>query len=508
MAHRYTAFIVLSITLSLTAQAQPPVNWERNYGGSELDGFHGMALMPDGGTVAAGLSNSVSAMVEGNNGGVDFWLMRMDAQGNMVWNHNFGGSAEDVAHAVRVGADGNIHVVGHSYSADGFGSQLTELDIVYMRLDPDGVVLHTQRLAGGQGSWPCDVLPLPDGGCLIAATTWIDGAANNADVHLFRLDADGDVVWEERFGGSSYDSAFNMELRPNGELVVATTTRSNDGDVTGHMGFGDGWLLRLDLDGHLIEQRVFGGAYDDQLTRAISTSDGGMVLTGYISYPMLIWGTMQPATRVWATKLSVSGDVQWEHDFGGTMGDYGWHVLPTPDIGYLLFAYAYSPNGDISEFHGTIDAWLIKLNANGNMVWDRSFGGWEIDGPSAILPTPDGGLLLAMGVDAPNAEMSGYLGSVDAWVVKLGGAGVGLDEVLGAAPFIRPDGSGEGYFVDLATGDGSTTMEMLDPSGKAILVRSTVQNNMHLQLGDCAPGVYILRVTSRGQRYTFKLVRA
>lgn len=508
MEHRYAAFIVLSINLSLNALAQPPVNWERNYGGSQLDGFHGMTLMPDGGMVAAGYSNSVSAMVEGNNGGVDFWVMRMDAQGNMAWNHNFGGSAEDIAHAVRVGADGNIHVVGHSYSTGGFGQQLTELDIVYMRLDPDGVVLHTQRLAGGLGSFPCDVLPLPDGGCIIAATTWIDPAANNADVHLFRLGADGIVVWEERFGGSDFDSAFNMELHTNGELVVAATTRSNDGDVTGHMGLGDGWLLRLDLEGNLIEQRVFGGAYDDQLTRAVPMADGGLILTGYISYPMLIFGTMQPTTRVWALKLSASGNVQWEHDFGGTMGDYGWHVLPTADLGYLLFAYAYSPTGDISVFHGTIDAWLIKLNAYGNIVWDRSFGGWDIDGPSALLPTPDDGLLLAMFVDAPNAEMTGYLGSLDAWVVKLGGAGVGFDEVVGTAPFIRSDGSGEGYMVDLASGNGTTTLEVLDPSGQVVLVRSANQNNMHLQLGDYAPGVYILRVTTMGQRYTFKLLRA
>lgn len=491
---------------SVPACAQPLLNWERTYGGTEFDGLGSLALMPDGGILAAGSSRSAGPMVEANNGETDFWIVRTDDMGNMLWNRTYGGSSEDRAWCVRPGMDGTIHLVGHTLSSDAFGTPLADMDIVYMALDPDGEVLHQRRLSDGFGSTANDVLPLPDGGCIITGSTTM--GADDTDVQLFRLDAAGDVVWQQRYGGGHRDVAFASELRAENELVVAATTRSVDGDVTGHLGQGDGWLLRVDLDGNLIDQRVLGDIYDDQLTRAVPTADGGLMLTGYRSKLVDTPFGIVPRTRVWAMKLSAALEVEWDRDFGGTQGDVGRLVLPTPDLGCILFAAAYSFDGDISIYHGEVDAWLIKLDADGDIVWDRTLGGTQEEAVGDILATPDDGLLLSIIAAGPNAEMSTYLGAADAWLVKLGGDGIGIDEHLGTAPIVRSDGTGAGYFVDLAPGAGTTHIALTDLGGKRLFEQGTAGTQVHLPMDAYAPGVYILQVGTGKGRHTFKLLRS
>lgn len=502
-AHLLTLLLLLLGKLS-HGQTPPSIQWQQTYGGSDADVGRMLALTHDGGYVMVGTSTSVSEHVEANAGSSDIWIVRMDAEGEMIWNRTFGGSGEDDAVAVRLTPNDEIIILANTNSEDGpFGDPISDNDMVLGHLAPNGDLVSFKRLGHDLGNAGSDVLVLENGDRIVLGSAIVQAQdlTLHIDVLLSRISESGTLIWESFFGGTGNESSFGIDRYANGDLMIVATTRSDDGDVTNYMGMGDGWLLRVDLDGELIEQRTLGGPYDDQITRALPTADGGVIITGYFSYFLNEW----PRTRVVAVKLDAAGNTEWTRDYGGLDGDYGWYVQQVADGGYLLFAHAYSADGDVTDFQGTIDAWLLRLNSSGDILWDRCFGWWEQEAPGDIKVTPDGGVILLVTATTPIPEMTTYLGSLDTWVIKLGPEIVGIPEPAEAPFSLLADGDGRGATIHALSSGG--LIEVTNATGQLMQRHQMKATTLHIDLEACTPGVYFLTLINGHEKYTLPLAK-
>ena len=208
--------------------AAPKVLWQKTCGGAEDDGVVALTALPDGGLAAAGWTASKGA------GSADAWVLRLDAAGNLVWDRTFGAAVEDTAAALIVLADGGLAVAGITESKGAGG-----LDVWVLRLDAAGNLLWDRTFGGADWDAAQALTALPDGGFALAGWTRSKGAGAG-DAWVLGLDATGGLVWERTFGGSGHDEALWVTALPDGGLAGAGWTTAKGA------GGADAWVIRLE----------------------------------------------------------------------------------------------------------------------------------------------------------------------------------------------------------------------------------------------------------------------
>ena len=400
-------FLCLFFTVINLAGQAPPIQWQKALGGSSYEEAASIEQTTDGGYIVAGWSLSNDGDVSGNHGGIwdgDYWIVKLAATGNIQWQRCLGGSAWDYATSIEQTTDGGYIVAGWSHSNDGevsgnhgvFGVP----DYWIVKLDATGII-QWQRCLGGSGDeWAYSIEQTTDGGYIVAGITGSDdgdvsGNHGGFDHWIVKLDATGNIQWQRCLGGSDDEwthisstpySAMpqnSIEQTTDGGYIVAGSTFSNDGDVSGNHGGFDYWIVKLDATGNIQWQRCLGDSgYYDFAFSIEQTTDGGYIVAG--------WSCI--------AKLDATGNIQWQRlDIGGISTEQ------TTDGGYIV-----------------ADGGIVKLDATGNIQWQRYLGGSGVDVAISIEQTPDGGYIVAAYAESNDGDVSGNHGGGDAWVVKLG----------------------------------------------------------------------------------------
>ena len=180
--------------------------------------------------------------------------------------------ADDIPYSVQQTKDGGYVIVGESESENG------DADIFVMKLDKNGDVDWQQFYGGPYDDRAYSVQQTSDGGYIVAGET---ASSEYGDTNLFvmKLDEDGNKKWEKVYGGSDDDTAHYVQEVDDGYIVVGDTW-SEDNGIENHGG-GDFWLLKLDKNGNLVWQKTYGGSYSEVAYSAQKTSDGGYIMAGY-----------------------------------------------------------------------------------------------------------------------------------------------------------------------------------------------------------------------------------
>ena len=220
---------------------------------------------------------------------------------------------------------------------------------------------------------------------------------------------------DKSYGGSCSDNATSIKKVKNGNYLVAGQTISNDGQVTGfHGGLGflsDFWIIKTNSTGKLLWQKTLGGVKEDVPFDIALSADGGYVIAGE---PGSIDGDVtnnHSQTDFWIVKLNTAGSLVWQHTYGGIREDAPHSIIASADGGFLVA-------GKYTQSDGTTDMWVIKINSDGTMLWQKFYGNIFSDEAYSIAPTTDGGFITAgttMGIDG---DLNEYNGLTDYMVVK------------------------------------------------------------------------------------------
>lgn len=421
--------------------------WEAAFGGSGADAFRAVRELPDGGFILAGTSDS---QISGNQevhgfGGTDIWLVRVDAHGTKLWEKNYGGEGTDTLADVIITPEGGFFLAGSSnskVSGSKTSSDYGEMDFWLIKLDAGGDPLWDQSY-GGTGSDGLTAIQMTgDGGYLLGGTSvspvsgtktseFFSVSPQDPDYWVIRIDGDGNALWDRSFGGRGPDYLFSLEASSEGGFLLAGYSKSNaDGNKESTSigsSFADFWILAINSTGAKIWEKSHGGTHDDVLFDTLLTEDGSYLLAGWSESDA--GGTKSTsgygAADFWVLKIDSSGNKIWNVTFGGSEFDTIKSIQPDGSGGYLLGGESLSglDGNKTAAGFGLSDYWLVRIDSSGNKLSEMVFGGTSADHLSALLGTTDGGFIVAgySSSAISGNKTSAALGGTDGWIIKLGG---------------------------------------------------------------------------------------
>ena len=284
------------------------------------------------------------------------------------------------------------------------------------------------------------VKPTSDGGYIVGGYSYSGVSGNktsasygSGDYWVVKLDASGNKQWDKSYGGTNFDGINSLQQTSEGGYILGGTSFS---DVSGNKtsdGYGgsDFWVVKLDAGGNKQWDKSYGGSSNEVLHSLQQTSDGGYILGG-ISFSEISGNKTsgsQGAGDYWIVKVDANGNKQWEKSYGGNDRDELHSLQQTVDGGYVLggssFSRASGNKTNVNRGTGTSDYWVVKVDASGNKQWDKSYGGDDAEELYAVQQTSDGGYILGGNSysGVSGNKTAASYGSHDYWVVKLDSSG-------------------------------------------------------------------------------------
>lgn len=288
------------------------------------------------------------------------------------WTKTFGSDQNDWGNCVAKTSDGGYIICG-TYGRNVWSLWFSYLYLV--KIDATGNEQWHQTI----GEYNMDhignsVLQTSDGGYIIAGE---QGAGYRYDAFVMKANATGNVVWLRVFGNyDAYDTGRCVQQTADGGYILVGTTQSYGA------GGADAWLMKFDANGNQVWNRTFGGAYGDTGNCVDQTSDNGYIIIGATES----FGT-EGSADAWLIKTDANGHEQWNRTFGGVDYEDAVNGQQTADGGYVF-------TGTKPVADGTTDIWVVKTDASGNKVWEKSLGGPDYDTGYSIQQTTDGGYFI------------------------------------------------------------------------------------------------------------------
>ncbi len=375
--------IIIFFLLPFTSFSQLQIEWQQCYGGSNDD--YARSIIQDGnGYKIIGYTTSNDGDISYNHGSGDYWLIKIDSIGNLLWEKTYGGSlGEYVATGFYSNGSNDVFLVGASSSSD--------YDISYNPY-PDAVV-----------------------------NFWI-----------VKTDSIGSIIWD-RIVGNNVGNAYGMSgaSTSDGGVVVTGNITSNGGDITNYYGGYDVWVIKLDGSGDTEWDFTLGSTTSEFVNAITQTSDDGYLIGAYGTpqgggnIDCITQSTSNPDAILF--KIDNNGNEQWQQCYGGSGHDGIVGLLETED-GYLISSFGGSDDGDLegSGWHGESDIWLIKTDFEGSIIWQKCYGGSESEYAETLFNTADGGFIVFGTTYSFNGDIVGnqsYPGNPIIWVFKISSIG-------------------------------------------------------------------------------------
>jgi hypothetical protein len=361
---------------SPTTDFKGELEWVKNFGGSGNESAQSIIKTTDGGYAILGYTSSsdgdISTKDQEEN---DYWLLKFDEDGNLQWNKTYGGSKDDIGQSLAQTRDGGYVLTGYSMSDDG----------------------DATKNQGFHDNW------------------------------ILKLDAQGKLEWESSYGFSGHDHSYDILQTNDGGFFFTgfldITSARADGNtekgsgLTSH-GVGEFWGIKIDGEGSVQWRGYFGGTNNDRAHAAVQADDGGFVMAGFSESDDFDISDTNGSYDFWMVKVDVFGNLVWEHSLGGSGIEVSYDIAKTDDGGYVVVGNTFSKDGGISLNHGESDMWMIKIDGEGTMEWEQTYGGSQFDLAQAVVQSKDGGFLITGNSKSDDQDSTNNEGENDIWVVK------------------------------------------------------------------------------------------
>ncbi|KWT94959.1 hypothetical protein [Candidatus Magnetominusculus xianensis] len=344
---------------------------------------------PDNGTVLGGYTRSYGA------GDRDSFIVKLDEAGLPIWKYTYGGTGDEDVQSIKATADGGLIVAGYTTT---FGAG--QYDMWIMKLTSEGAIQWQKTYGGLLTEYAKSIEQTADGGYIVAGYTGSFGDGAH-DIWALRLRADGSILWQKTFGSTGLENTYAVRQTPDGGLIVAGQANNFNLDPTS--GSQNILLLKLDVSGTIQWQNAYGGPGIQTIYTIENTPEGGYIFAAYSE------SFGKGDQDVWIVKTDASGSILWQKTYGGPGDDRAFSISRTQDGGYVAA-------GDTNSFGaGGLDLWVFKIDGQGNILWQKTFGGGLEDSAHAYSSVirADGSIVIA------GQTKSFGEGGYDMWVIQL-----------------------------------------------------------------------------------------
>ncbi len=460
----------------------------------------------DGGYIVAGTTTSSDGMLIGDLSGSNAWVVKMSSGGGVQWKSEIGGSKGDNLYSIEQTADGGYIAAGSSYSDDwDVPNNKGGLDWWIVKLNNAGAVVWSKSLGGSKDDEARSICQTSDGGYIVAGYTDSDSGdisvnKGSRDFWIVKLDGNGTLQWQKSYGGGSFDYANAIRQTTDGGYIVAGTTYSSDGDVSGNHSYGgytDCWIIKLNSAGNLEWQKALGGPMNEGANSIELTSDGGYIMAGYSSSSSGDVSARFGERDYWVVKLSASGAIQWQKVLGYAENEIAYDAQQTTDSGYIIVGFKRST-------YINSNYWIVKLNNSGNLVWEKTWGGSADDDATSIRQTTDQGFIIA-GSSLSYSTLSGHHGWSDYLVVKLGPDPTAVSNITTNEGFSLSPNPATTEIL-LQSTEPMRSVLLTDVSGKEVYRATVSGNNLSISTTSLPNGLYLVRIQTTNGMTTQKLL--
>ena len=499
--------------------------WVSCFGGIEWDEAQGVT-QSDSSYWIIGTTLSNDGDISFNHGNKDLWLLKLDMYGNLINEKTFGGAKWEFGFSdLKKLNDTVLYIFGGTNSVDGdvhtnqWPTSAGNLWIV--KTDNKGQILW-ERVSGGQrGVGECDFTLTNDGGVLAMGFALADDGDvidhhGFYDLWLIKLSDNGQKQWTLSLGGSGYDGGGGViQTTDDGFLIAGNTDGSSGGNYdstcnfhNSGSGYVDAWVVKLDTAHNIVWQQCYGGSNHDGCTNIIELPDGYIILGHTSSDDGDVTGfhiSQDPNYNdIWVFKIDKAGNLLWQKCLGGSNDDYARNIFTTTDGGYMIVGSTRSSDGDVTGYHGTHgwsdDIWFAKIDSTGNLLWQYCYGGiYDEFIYRGVIQKSDWDYVLAIGTETP--EWRCYFGPnlrPDFRIVELydSTVGVSVTPVKKTEVKVYPNPANSVLNIELSNNPraNTTTIEMIDISGKQVLKYVPKNKTIHLDINQLKSGLYLVKI--------------
>jgi hypothetical protein len=368
-----TNWIALALLLPMLVVAQPDTLWTTVHGIGNFNQARDLEFDPQGNIYLTGTWNwteqedPFDPIVDG-----DFWLVKLSPDGDVLIDRQYGTESGDQGHALVPAHDGGYVLIGSTY----FEGTDASADAYIVHVDDDGEVVWETWIGSDVEDKAKDIVQTQDGGYIVVGWTR-SGIEGMDDAYVFKIDVDGNLLWEQSFGGTQNDQLWSVFALENGNFISAGRTWSFGA------GDRDAIIVELDPDGNVVWLNTIGGPWKDHIYEIAPAHDGGFIGTGKTeSFDM-------DNGDAWLIKMDPLGNEEWISIWGNIRGEFGRSCTATTDGNYI--------------FCGETGHWgqpgnqvlLAKADALGNWMWSHEVGGHTMDDAWSVRQAPNGDYVAA-----------------------------------------------------------------------------------------------------------------
>jgi hypothetical protein len=405
----------------------------KTFGGSHNESARSVVKTLDGGYAVLGFTQSIDGDIPTTKSTVqyDLWLLKFDAQDNLVWQKTIGGTKDDYGYKIIQSNDGGYAIVGSSKSNDidqstNFGFE----DVWVQKLDASGSYEWKSTLGFSGSDIGYSIIQTTDGGYFVGSVLDVSasgGLGNSKNLNWkhaggdywgIKLSKTGSTEWRKYFGGTNTDTCYDVVEATDGFIMIGSSD-SNDVDIKNSKGSYDFWIVKTDKQGKMIWEKSFGGSEIDEAFQVLKTTDNNFLIVGETRSSDQHVTNQKGGADIWVVKMDTNGAILWQKNYGGTNFDVGRGVSLAQDGGFYITGSTRSMDGDVTENKGSNDVWLLKIDATGNLEWQKTIGGSDIDFSYDVVELDDKSLILVGETNSKDKEIPSNKGFSDALIIKM-----------------------------------------------------------------------------------------
>jgi len=491
----HTLLPILLFLLATPLFAQWNISSQTTLNGNRDDQLVGL-LQLNGNFIGLGKSDSD---YENNQGLYDFWLAKWDENLNVSWQNSWGSPGEDIPKDFVSNGAGDLIVVG---TTDSIGGNITSwqgnLDAWVIKVDKDGELLWQKSFGGSQNDVLESIIAVEDGFVLAGyseSPEILTDGQGEKDVWLVKIDEMGEMLWQKTLGSSEDDEGKDLLYLENGKMMLAAYIRTNDGDVTNHISSKDFWVTQLDQAGNIENQWTFGGNKADVPTVLVQVDNNHFAVAGETFSD---FENSHGGGDTWVIQFDTSGTILQTNVIGGSSLDSPKDMIVNENQELILVGETFSINGDINTSYSTMNAFIGRINQANDDHNIQVFGGNQFDSAWGIIPLANDAYMIAGYTDSYDGDLAGKVahGNHDAWIFVLD-LFTDLPNISILPPFSLHEKMLHFHTQDIQQ------ISLYDLQGKTILQQKNPTN--FLDIGHLSTGIYIINLLIENKPFTAKI---